>query len=346
MFSSFVISRPAAPASVPQWAWWTSAAVHDEPRARSVSDRHRRRRRAIPRGGQRGGTSFDAVDGSGQVHIASHDLTNNRIRYSTNASGSWVSSTIDSSPAGAKPRSSLILQGVVSLLSWLPDGNRSSNRLGSRLGQPWVLRDGRTHSRFDHATTFSLTIDSQGTRHIALVTDLPELIHYWDPGFPPSTAAGSLFERIPLPSGTSFRTSPAIAAAGGALHVLFRDASTKSLHHSTNGSGEVDHESVDQASGMEVGSFCDAAVHGATGRLHVAYYDATNRDLRLRAEGSGQRLGPQGSRRGRRRRLPRFHRARLPCGRSTSPTATRPTAAEDRDADALRASSPCGTPCG
>jgi hypothetical protein len=233
------------------------------------------------------GTSI-AVDGSGKVHIASHDLTNNRIRYSTNASGSWVSSTIDSSPAGAKPRIVAHPSGSVFLYYLgFQAGIPVIKQAWKPAGQPWVLRDA-VPVTVDHATTFSLTIDSQGTRHIALVTDLPELLHYGDPDFPPSTAAESLFERIPLPSATSFPDVTAIAAAGGALHVLFRDASTKSLHHSTNGSGKWITETVDQASGVEVGSFCDAAVHGPTGRLHVTYYDATNRDLRYARKDPGK----------------------------------------------------------
>ena len=72
------------------------------------------------------------------------------------------------------------------------------------------------------------------------------------------------------------------------MHVLFRDASTRSLHHSTNDSGKWVTETLDQTSGLEVGSFCAAAVHGATGRLHVTYYDATNRDLRYARKDPGK----------------------------------------------------------
>ncbi|MBI3857222.1 MAG: fibronectin type III domain-containing protein, partial [Planctomycetes bacterium] len=49
------------------------------------------------------GTSI-AVDASGHVHIVAHDLTNDRLRYATNASGAWVASSIDMAPSGAKPR--------------------------------------------------------------------------------------------------------------------------------------------------------------------------------------------------------------------------------------------------
>jgi catechol 2,3-dioxygenase-like lactoylglutathione lyase family enzyme len=137
----------------------------------------------------------------------------------------------------------------------------------------------------DTTATYSLTIDGLGVRHLAVVSKEAELWHVRESGIPdPSNPPVAV--RIPLPPSFHPDTTAVAAAANGA-HVLFHDAVSGSLHHSSNGSGGWVTEIVDQNPLQDVGGFCAAAIDVASGRLHVAYYDATNGDLKYARKDPG-----------------------------------------------------------
>lgn len=233
------------------------------------------------------GTSI-AVDGAGKVHIAAHDQTSDRIRYISNASGAWAATTLDAAPGGARPRIVFEPASASLFLYYLGFqlGTRVIKQAWKPSGKPWILRDA-VPIAMDHETTFSLAIDAEGTRHIALITEIPEVFHYWDPGLPQSTAAVSLFSRISVPGLPSAPDATAISAGPKGLHVFFHDAATGSLYHAANASGDWQIETVEGSGGHDVGSFCSAAVHSTSGRVHVAYYDATTRDLKYARKDPG-----------------------------------------------------------
>lgn len=56
------------------------------------------RKETVDNSGDVGQSSSIAVDKSGKVHISyyDHDDDNNTLKYATNASGSWVTTAIDS----------------------------------------------------------------------------------------------------------------------------------------------------------------------------------------------------------------------------------------------------------
>lgn len=237
------------------------------------------------------GTSI-AVDGAGKIHIAAFDQTSRKLHHITNESGLWVAKKIEAFPQttseGAKPR-----------ILW----DSSSGRIyyyvhAAEFGLTGVRQVCRTtptsyvFSRLlpveaDHAATFSAAIDPLGTRHIALVSPSRELWHFHqsvqvsDPDDPHEGV------RIPLPAPSSSPDVTSICATGSAVHVVFHDASSGSLHHSTAASGTWVTEAIDVNPGQDLGRFCAVAIHPQTGRLHVAYYDGTNRDLKYARKDPG-----------------------------------------------------------
>ena len=54
------------------------------------------RKETVDNSGDVGNYTSIAVDKSGKVHISYHDNDNDSLKYATNASGSWVTTTIDS----------------------------------------------------------------------------------------------------------------------------------------------------------------------------------------------------------------------------------------------------------
>jgi len=237
------------------------------------------------------GTSL-VIDGAGKVHIAAHDQSNDRLRYITNAGGPWVAKNLEypvgSVAAGAKPR---IVRdpssGNIHIYYHSVFGTGGTGTIlyqATKVGASWNLSN-FLPILIDTAATFSLTIDGLGVRHLALVSTGAELWHVRESGLP-DPANLPVSERIPLPPSFAPDTT-AVAATADGVHVLFHDASSGSLHHSSNGSGAWVTETVDQSPGQDVGRFCAAVIHPSTGRLHVAYYDSTNGDLKYARKDPG-----------------------------------------------------------
>jgi len=237
------------------------------------------------------GTSV-AVDGAGKIYIVAHDQSSDRLRYITNASGSWVATTLEyilgSIAAGAKPR---IVRdpssGNIHIYYHSLFGTGGTGTIvyqATKVGASWHFSN-LLPMLVDTATTYSLTIDGLGVRHLAVVSAGAELWHVRESGIP-DPANPPVTERIPLPPSFAPHTT-AVAATADGVHVLFHDVSSGSLHHSSSGSGGWVTETVDQSPGQDVGGFCAAAIHAATGRLHVAYYDATNGDLKYARKDPG-----------------------------------------------------------
>jgi len=235
------------------------------------------------------GTSI-AVDGAGKVHVVAHDQTNGLIRYTTNASGIWVATTIESHPVGANPQ--ILWDPVWGTLhvyyTGMPiPGSTVLRQAWKKPGEPWKVMNFPVAT--DHSTRFSISMNSGGRRDVVFISPQRELWHSPTVGPPDPAHPFISQERIPLPTASSAPDFTAcVAGAGGAVHVVFHDASNASYHHATNASGTWVTEPVEENSGQDMGGFCALAYHPATGRLHTAYYDATNRDLRYARKDPGK----------------------------------------------------------
>jgi hypothetical protein len=235
------------------------------------------------------GTSI-ALDGAGKVHIAVHDQTLDKVRYITNETGGWIAKNLALFPSfkiGAKPTilwdasSGRIHIYHLALSNGLPAVADvcKTGPIAWTFSQPLPMALGTSNA-------YSAAVDDSGTRHIVLVSQDSELWHFQEDGIPdPSHAPRS--ERIPLPSTSSAPDFTRVVTPGNAVHVVFHDASSSSLHYATQVSGAWTTQTIERNEGQDLGLFCALAVHRPSGRIHVAYYDATNRDLKYARKDPG-----------------------------------------------------------
>lgn len=233
-----------------------------------------------PTGGQDvGGDGTDiALDGSGFVHIAAHDLTSGKLRYVTNVSGSFVATTLD--PSGFNGRAPQVAvspgDGSIHVL-YLDDLAGADNlRHASRFppGGAWSFED--ILPAATGIDSWALAIDSSGGLHVSYAhTDdglTYELVHAKKSGgpwtFTPVTAAGR-----------PGRNSIAIDGSG-LPHISYFEQTNFRLMHASDSGGAWATEVVHGAAGTDLGRYNAIAINPSTGRLHVAYYDGTNQDLR------------------------------------------------------------------
>lgn len=226
-----------------------------------------------------------ALDGSGFVHIAAHDVSSGKLRYITNASGSFVASTLDPSGFnGLAPRIAVSpLDGSIHVL-YLDDLPGSDNlRHASRIppGGAWSFE-----GILPSATTlisWALAIDPSGGLHVSYAhTDdglTYELVHGKKTGvtwtFTPVTSAGR-------PGRNS------IAVDGSGLpHLTYYEQANFRLMHAASTGTIWSTELVHGVAGTDLGTYNSLAINPSTGRLHVAYYDATSQDLRYARKDPG-----------------------------------------------------------
>ena len=116
-----------------------------------------------------------AIDGNGALHIAYLDRDNTRLRYATNASGSWAFSTLDESsvnPANDVMRTDLAIDasGHIHIIHPVQGSgvwvlNHTTNRSGS-----WVSTT-ITDTTADDGKYASMAIAGDGSLHISVYRD-------------------------------------------------------------------------------------------------------------------------------------------------------------------------------
>src|ERR1043166_578408 len=183
-----------------------------------------------PEAGGGDGTAI-ALDGAGKVHLVAHDLTNRRLRYVTNASGTFIATTIDSTGSnGTAPKIVIAPDGSIHIL-YRSDHTLQANLKHATLpsgGSSWLIEE-----ILPFTTTlisWSLSVDSSGKLHVSYShTDdglTYELVHGLFSGgsrtFTPVTSAGT-----PLENSIALDSS-------GFPHIAFYEQSGKRLLHATS----------------------------------------------------------------------------------------------------------------
>ena len=204
---------------------------------------------------------------SGAAYISYHDVGNTALRYATNVSGSWVTTTVDNT-------------------SSLNTGQYTSIAVGTS-GAAYISYYDVTNTNLMYATNVSgswgtTTVDSTGTvgehTSIALDSSGKAYISYYDysNGFIKyaTNASGVWVTETVDYSDAGYFTSIALDSSSKAYisYYAYND-----LHYATNASGSWVTETVDSSG--DVGKYSSIALD-SLGRAYISYYDATNFDLK------------------------------------------------------------------
>lgn len=262
-----------------------------------------------------------AMDSNEKAHIAYFDNTNSSLKYATNASGSWETSTVDSTHTVALSIISLALdQNDKVHIAYRDDSTDdllyATNALGS-----WALTT--VDSANDTGYYASLAIDSNDKVHIAYYENTSWILKYatnatgsWVTQTLDSTplsgfssdivldsndkvyvtyyclgdtlnlvtnASGSWVESTIQSGDYDYNVSLTIDADDN-LYVSYYNNATEDLEYATNASGSWVSTSLD--TNGDVGIY-NNIVADEEGNVYIAYYDNTNDDLKYATNASG-----------------------------------------------------------
>jgi hypothetical protein len=225
-----------------------------------------------------------ALDSSGNVHISYYDVGRADLKYATNASGSWISETVDGiGLIGVGTYTSIAMDSLNNVhisyysngilkyatKSVIPDSGNCQNN-------DWNCET--VDNSADVGLYTSIAIDPLNNVHISYYDWTNEDLKY---------ATGSLgswsIQTIDSTGDVGIYTSLTIDTSGK-THISYHDVSRGELKYATNTSGSWGNETVDNSA--DVGLYTSIALDGST-NVHISYYDLTNGDLKYVTDSSG-----------------------------------------------------------
>ena len=215
------------------------------------------------------------TDANRKVHISYYDITNQKLKYATNLSGSWVVTPVANAPSTADGTSIAIdTNGKVHIAYEGTNGALmyATNSSGSWV--PTVVQDSAWLS------DVSMALDSNNKVHISyLFTSLKYA----------TNSTGSWATSIivnggnpPLPA---YSTSIDLDSNNKVHICYYDDSSPDSIKYITNASGSWQITQIDTiglAAGWETSLVVDSS-----NKVHISYYDWTNDALKYATNSSG-----------------------------------------------------------
>lgn len=201
-----------------------------------------------------------AVDASGKVHVSYYDSTNSDLRYATNASGSWVASTLDSTGFVGDENAIATDHSMKVHISYYDATNRDLKYATNASGS-WVI------STLDSAgyvgRKSSIASDAGSKVHISYVDETGLNLRYV------TNASGSWIVSN-LATARAGHTSLALDPAGK-VHIAYYDSlgSQRYVKYITNASGSwtgADIETDSYTSSTEISLVADSG-----SSAHVVY---------------------------------------------------------------------------
>jgi hypothetical protein len=240
-----------------------------------------------------------ALDNNKKVHICYRDETNAQLKYATNASGSWVYTSLDTAINGNTCAIALDSNNKV-YISY-QDATNSDLKYATNASGSWVYTV-VDNSAGNMGAMSSIAIDSNNKIHISYAGD--NFLKY------ATNASGSwvnsIIDNTPNPaysSGLAYSTSIALDS-NDKVHVAYApiyygsgwDWDYHMLKYATNASGSWVLTTVEGNEFIDVGQYCSIAMD-SNNKAHISYYRSGPLGYATNTSGSwvASSLGDNGS---------------------------------------------------
>jgi hypothetical protein len=243
-------------------------------------------------GGDTGGYSSIAIDGLGTIHISYYDFNNMRLRYATNASGSWSSEPADSAGDVGLYSSISIDSSEMVHISYYEWKEITVNN--EEIQIPGEIKYATNAS----GSWVSEIIDSEGDvgGYTSVATDSSGYVYIsyydwenYDLKYATNASGSWVTETVDNDVDVGVYNSIAVDSSGK-THISYYDYDNGELKYATNASGSWVITMVDNGGGGgDVGVFTDIALDSA-GKVHISYNDWKNGDLKYATNASGSWL--------------------------------------------------------
>jgi hypothetical protein len=222
-----------------------------------------------------------ATDGLGHVHAVYLDPQQKTLIYTTDESGSWMNTTIDTNLADVAP--ALTIDGLGKPhVAYVSDDAQKTLRHGVATGDDWKTEPVET---LDWASgNVSLAVDVRGKVHVVYYNGGEKLLKY-------ATNCEGAWKSVAVvsPLATYGPVSSLAVDTRGSVHIAFVVTEPTSNHHlllyATNVAGPWTFQQPDAVS--QVQRFVSVAVD-LQFHAHFAYFDEATQQLRYAANITGE----------------------------------------------------------
>ena len=214
-----------------------------------------------------------AIDSLNKVHISYCDNSNRDLKYATNASGSWVTSTIGYVGYSSLGYSSIAIDSNNNVHISYNNGDLlyATNASGS-----WVT------SIIDSIGSVgeysSIAIDSSNKIHISYFDDTNDDLKY------ATDVSGTWVVSTIDSTGYVGRYTSLAVDSSDNVHISYYDSTNYDLKHATDVTGSWVIETVDSSGSVGIYTSIDI---DSLDKAHISYYDSTNGKLKYTTNRSG-----------------------------------------------------------